>query len=909
MKWSVAKFARVFHFLFFSLCAVVAGAYSPCLRAVGFLPMPSLATPRSNHTATPLADGRVLVAGGWNSSSGYLSATELYDPTTNTWLAGAPLSPARYGQSAVVLRSGKVLVTGGRTANGIVATTELYDPVTDTWSLMRSMSKPRASHTATLLADGRVLACGGDSGLGYLASCERYDPTINIWMPTAVMSTARMWHSATLLPSGSVLVVGGKDAVYLNSAEIYDPVADTFRPTASLETPRNGHTDTLLPSGRVLVTGGGNAGGYVDSVEIYDPFVGAWLTAPRLSTPRIQHTATLLSSGKVLIVGGAFGVDLNSAELYDPARNAWMQAGTLNQGRYAHSATLLGGDRVLMIGGTARNGYVSSVELYAPATQASIEFVTPNATVVGQGYMVGFKVTSPTGAPTGQAMVDDGQGSSCGPVVLTNGTGSCSLPSTEAGGFVLTATYTPDSGAFAPSSATAHHAVNRAATTLAIVGHAPERTTPAQPVTVAAALAVVSPGAGTPSGPITVGDGVDSCTIADGATQCALVLATRGPRTLTAHYVGDGNFIDSSAQVEHHVNRLPVAGAASYATSEDSALSVPATLGVLAHASDPDGDALTVANAGTLTASGIGGTVVLQADGGFAYTPPPYAHGTATFDYTVSDGFETISATATITVSFVNQAPHFALEPLPKWPAGASGARTQAGFATVTDFGAPNEADQHVLAWHLRPLGDPNGIVSNVALALDGTLSYTLSGRAGSATFGVRLQDDGGTANGGHDTSDEQTFTISVAAGVDLSISIGNDSEFVAGGSPVEYTILVHNAGPNDAVGAKVRDLLPSNLVDAAWSCSATAGAACMPAGIGDIDDTVTIPAGASLTYRLIATVVADPEATVEQTVSVSAPEGVPDLDPTNNTATRRNAVGVFFDGFDRQFTPTAMDA
>ena len=99
--------------------------------------------------------------------------------------------------------------------------------------------------------------------------------------------------------------------------------------------------------------------------------------------------------------------------------------------------------------------------------------------------------------------------------------------------------------------------------------------------------------------------------------------------------------------------------------------------------------------------------------------------------------------------------------------------------------------------------------------------------------------------------------------------------------------------------GSKIA--LPSNLVDAAWSCTASAGAICTPAGSGDIDDKVTIPSGARLTYSLIATVVVDPEVVVVQTVSVIAPDGVPDLNPGNNSATRRNTVGVFFDGFDRQ--------
>lgn len=68
--------------------------------------------------------------------------------------------------------------------------------------------------------------------------------------------------------------------------------------------------------------------------------------------------------------------------------------------------------------------------------------------------------------------------------------------------------------------------------------------------------------------------------------------------------------------------------------------------------SDADGDALAVV-AGTF-ASAKGGTLVLAADGSFAYTPPALFHGTETFSYRVEDGFGGQAAT---TVTFVTPAP------------------------------------------------------------------------------------------------------------------------------------------------------------------------------------------------------------------------------------------------------------
>jgi hypothetical protein len=70
-----------------------------------------MSTARSNHTATLLADGRVLVAGGYNGA--YLSSAELYDPATDSWSAAAPMSTAREYHTATLLPGGQVLVAGG----------------------------------------------------------------------------------------------------------------------------------------------------------------------------------------------------------------------------------------------------------------------------------------------------------------------------------------------------------------------------------------------------------------------------------------------------------------------------------------------------------------------------------------------------------------------------------------------------------------------------------------------------------------------------------------------------------------------------------------------------------------------------------------------------------------------------
>jgi Galactose oxidase, central domain len=89
-----------------------------------------------------------------------------------------------------------------------------------------------------------------------------------------------------------------------------------------------------------------------------------------LNTARQFHTATLLSNGKVLVAGGR-GTSgyLTSAELYDPASGTWSATGSLTTARYQHTATLLPNGKVLVTGGQATSGSaLTSAELYDPAS-------------------------------------------------------------------------------------------------------------------------------------------------------------------------------------------------------------------------------------------------------------------------------------------------------------------------------------------------------------------------------------------------------------------------------------------------------------------------------------------------------------------------------------------------------------
>jgi uncharacterized repeat protein (TIGR01451 family) len=503
------------------------------------------------------------------------------------------------------------------------------------------------------------------------------------------------------------------------------------------------------------------------------------------------------------------------------------------------------------------------------------------------------------GLPTGDITIGDGT-TSC-TVEITSWFVSCDLAFAHAGEREVVATYDGDD-TFAPAvSEPITHFVAPAQTAVSIRSHLPEPSLPGLPVTVTVDATVLPPGVGVPAGPILVsgGFGQSECTIDASGGSCDIFFSARGPQPIEAEYLPNDDFDLSVVDGTHRVNEPPLAFGDDYASLEDQTLAVNAAQGVLANDQDPDGDPLTVVDPGVQTASGIGGTVTLAADGSFTYTPPPNANGTAIFGYTISDGLETAFCEAVITVAAVNDPPTFALAPSPSFAPGTSGVQTTPAFAAMTGSGPPDE-DDLPLAWQVRVVSDPSGVLSAPAtIALDGTLSTPLSGQGGTATLAVALQDDGGTENGGDDTSPEQTFTVTVGDGTDLSVSIEDDATFIAGGDAIAYGITVRNAGPENTSGARVRAMLSANLVDAAWTCEADAGASCAGGGSGEIDDLANIPAGAAVVYTLTATTLAMPEFAAEIDATVTAPSGLTDFNPGNDSASDIDAVGIFADGFD----------
>jgi Kelch motif/Galactose oxidase, central domain len=318
----------------------------------------TMSIPRAGHTATLLADGKVLIAAGCiaqGCENEITRSAELYDSTQKTFTATGELNIARVGHHALLLPSGKVLILGGWAGDATTASAELYNPETETFELAGEMLEPRDGFTATLLQDRRVLITGGYNGaMKRLSSAEIYDPGTQTSKAISPINEPRMAHSASLLQDGRVLIVGGSKSRgnVLSSAELFDPMTETFRSVGNLSAPRHKHAAVTLPDGNVLIIGGSGAGDFGEqysSTELFDISILTFQPTATMQGQRfkIPDAVALLNDGNILVAGSDA-----RAELYNTAINRFSEVeGSLGQELFYSTVTRLDNNQVLITGG------------------------------------------------------------------------------------------------------------------------------------------------------------------------------------------------------------------------------------------------------------------------------------------------------------------------------------------------------------------------------------------------------------------------------------------------------------------------------------------------------------------------------------------------------------------------------
>jgi len=337
--------------------------------------------PRSDHTATLLPNGKVLITGGMAQNGAFAATAELYDPSIRQFTSADHMNWKRaWGSTAVLLANGKVLIAGGSsapqcgTACDYLRSAEIYGPDSGSFTPTGDMVEGRAVLVSARLRNGDVLVVGGSdpSGPAPVATAELYHPSSGSFSLTGSMRVSRGVLAAVTLKSGNVLVIGQNNTngvIEQATAEVYDPATGTFSATGKMRVPRTKLGAALMADGRVLVIGGqigGPRGERLSSSEIYDPAVGTFSTGPEMNFKRFKlpRAVVALSNGRILIAGGA-----EQPEVFDPATGAFTIVGGAKLDTYSFStATALANGEVLIVGGYGRpqDDAVNHAWIYRP---------------------------------------------------------------------------------------------------------------------------------------------------------------------------------------------------------------------------------------------------------------------------------------------------------------------------------------------------------------------------------------------------------------------------------------------------------------------------------------------------------------------------------------------------------------
>jgi N-acetylneuraminic acid mutarotase len=347
-----------------ALVLVLAGATVPRSDHGYWTAGPEMAQPVTDGLVARLNDSRLLVAGGEAVVDGFpVSATQIYDPATDSWSFSGPMHHARIGGTATTLQDGRVLVIGGL-GNKLqpLRTAEMFDPASGAWSETQPLPQTRFAQSATLLPDGRVLVVGGIVGRTISRTALFFDPVTATRQEAPPTTSFHAQQTTITLGGGRVLIAGG----YGERPEIYDPQSRRWLPQSPI--PERTHPVVLpLHTGSILLaTGTGRHNHDLSSARVLDPATGRWTVTGSLHKGRNQANGAVLPDGRVLVAGGeqVTGHVLRSAEVYDPATGQWTATAPMLAPRDAGIVMTMPDGRVLVCGGMNFSGVLGSCEFY-----------------------------------------------------------------------------------------------------------------------------------------------------------------------------------------------------------------------------------------------------------------------------------------------------------------------------------------------------------------------------------------------------------------------------------------------------------------------------------------------------------------------------------------------------------------
>jgi|GEM_PF-1885425 len=553
--------------------------------------------------ASAQADGLIYVMGGQDDNGQVLDVVERYDPATDTWTTVAPLGDEVFNAASVFFE-GKIYVLGGRDKqNRVKDDVQVYDPDTNTWASSAGLEEKREGATVVIIDGTMHVAGGSDEEDNFLDDVESFDTATGMWQDESMewtLDTPRASHASVV--SGAAVYTFGGFSAFGPSAPVqrYEPGSGASIVTSL--NPARGNLSAAMMGSEIFVMGGRSSSNQVvNTVDIFDPVSTAWRAGAPLTTER-----------------EGFAVEELNGTLY-------VFGGRDNGGNVLGATEAFGGNRAPV----AADDPVATPE----DTDVNVNVVLNDSDPDGDGLsIISFTqpahgtVTQPNSVTLRYSPASDYNGDDLFSYTISDGT----LSATANVSVIVTAVNDAPVFVSVPLTAAEQDMLFTYEVQADDVdGDALLLTAPELP----GWLMLTDHGDGTATLSGMPGSG-------DAGSHAVRLRVDDGELTAEQPFTVTVNNANSAPQAVDDVAEL----------AEDEAVD----LEVLLNDSDVDGNALAVS---AVTDPSNGTATVIAGGQRIRYVPDENYNGDDTFDYTVSDGSLTATATVSLTITAVNDAP------------------------------------------------------------------------------------------------------------------------------------------------------------------------------------------------------------------------------------------------------------
>jgi N-acetylneuraminic acid mutarotase len=290
-------------------------------------------------------------------------------PPPASWVGLTGMPTARQWVSTASDGQRFYAIGGWSEAN--LAVNEVYDPTTQAWMALASMPAARYAGTGAQVIGTKLYVAGGSPGYPAMSnSLFIYDILANSWS-TGASAPTNVGCGASATVGGRLFVFGGCSTsfVYDSSFAVYDPAAGSWTALQSAPHTHLYPSAVAVGSKIYVISGINDEANTIDgAVDIYDTATGQWTAGPALPTPRYSASAAVIGS-KIYVIGGTTSPSsaaLDVVEAFDTVSQTWSSAIPMPTARWDAGAAVLSG-RILVAGGTASGlSWFNTVEAFRP---------------------------------------------------------------------------------------------------------------------------------------------------------------------------------------------------------------------------------------------------------------------------------------------------------------------------------------------------------------------------------------------------------------------------------------------------------------------------------------------------------------------------------------------------------------